>query len=105
MSAGQSREHLRNYFVMKPDVKEHGYYDLTRVELNFEVGRVGIIMPVNKAYSIAQRFTENLLNRGIEDSIKKKWKMGLVPNRRTVAKSSWEGHAHRCTGLPTTTGK
>ena len=105
MSAGQSREHLRNYSVLNPDVKKYGYYDPTRVNLNFEVGRGGVIMPVNMAYSITQRFTDNLRNRGIEDPNKKKKKMGLVPNRRTVAKSSWEGHAHRCTGMPTTTRK
>lgn len=85
MSAGQSREHLRNYSVLNPDVKKYGYYDPTRVNLNFEVGRGGVIMPVNKAYSISQRFTDNLRNRGIEDPNKKKKKMGLAPNRRTVA--------------------
>ena len=85
MSAGQSREHLRNYSVMDPDVKKFGYYDPTRVDLNFEVGRGGVIMPVNKNYSIVQRFNDNLRNRGIEDPNKKKKKEGKTPNRRTIA--------------------
>ena len=105
MSAGQSREHLRNYSVLNPDVKKYGYYDPTRVNLNFEVGRGGVIMPVNMAYSITQRFTDNLRNRGIEDPNKKKKKMGLVPNRRTVANIILGGPRYRCTGLPTTTRK
>lgn len=85
MSSGQSREHLRNYSVMDPDVKKFGYYDPTRVDLNFEVGRGGVIMPVNKNYSIVQRFNDNLRNRGIEDPNKKKKKEGKAPNRRTIA--------------------
>lgn len=41
MTAGQSTEHLRNYSVMDPDAKKYGYYDPTRVNLNFEVGKGG----------------------------------------------------------------
>lgn len=85
MSAGQSREHLRNYSVMDPDVKKFGYYDPTRVNLNFEIGKGGVVMPVRKEYSIVQRFNDNLRNRGIEDPNKKKRKEGKTPNRRTVA--------------------
>ena len=55
ISAGESREHLRNYSVMNPDEKKNGYYDPTRVDLNFEVERGGVIMPVNKNYSIVQQ--------------------------------------------------
>ena len=85
MSAGQSTEHLRNYSVMDPDAKKFGYYDPTRVNLNFEVGRGGVIKPVNKHYSIVQRFKDNLRNRGIEDPNEIKRKKGLEPNRNTVA--------------------
>ncbi len=85
MSAGQSTEHLRNYNITDPDMKKYGYYDPTRVKLNFEVGRGGIIMPVNKQYSIVQRFKDNLRNRGIEDPNEIKRKKGLEPNRNTVA--------------------
>ena len=85
MSIGESREHLRDYSVMDPDVKKFGYYDPTRVGLNFEVGRGGVITPVNKNYSIVQRFDDNLRKRGIVDPNKKKKKDGKVPNRNTVA--------------------
>lgn len=85
MSAGQSTEHLRNYSVMDPDAKKFGYYDPTRVNLNFEVGRGGVIKPVNKHYSIVQRFKDNLRRRGIEDPNEIKRKKGLEPNRNTVA--------------------
>ena len=85
MSAGQSTEHLRNYKVVDPDYKKYGYYDPTRVNLNFEVGRGGVIKPVNKQYSIVQRFKDNLRNRGIEDPNEIKRKKGLEPNRNTVA--------------------
>lgn len=85
MSAGQSTEHLRNYSVMDPDAKKFGYYDPTRVNLNFEVGKGGVIKPVNKHYSIVQRFKDNLRNRGIEDPNEIKRKKGLEPNRNTVA--------------------
>ena len=85
MSAGQSTEHLRNYKAIDPEMKKFGYYDPTRVNLNFEVGRGGVIKPVNKQYSIFQRFKDNLRNRGIEDPNEIKRKKGLEPNRNTVA--------------------
>ena len=85
ISAGQSTEHLRNYNITDPDMKKYGYYDPTRVRLNFEVGKGGVVMPVNKQYSIVQRFKDNLRNRGIEDPNEIKKKKGLEPNRRTVA--------------------
>jgi len=85
MSAGQSTEHLRNYSVTDPDMKKFGYYDPTRVNLNFEVGKGGVIKPVNKNYSIVQRFKDNLRNRGIEDPNEIKRKKGMEPNRNTVA--------------------
>ena len=85
MSAGQSTEHLRNYSVIDPDAKKYGYYDPTRVNLNFEVGKGGVIMPVRKQYSLVQRFRDNLRSRGITDPNEVKRKKGLEPNRRTVA--------------------
>lgn len=84
MSAGQSTEHLRNYSTMDPDAKIYGYYDPTRVKLNFEVGRGGVIIPVRKNYSIVQRFKDNLRNRNIEDPNIKKRQKGLEPNRKTI---------------------
>ena len=85
MSAGQSTEHLRNYKTTDPDMKKYGYYDPTRVNLNFEVGKGGVVKPVNKNYSIVQRFKDNLRNRGIEDPNETKRRKGLEPNRNTVA--------------------
>lgn len=85
MSAGQSTEHLRNYKTTDPEMKKYGYYDPTRVNLNFEVGKGGVIKPVNKQYSIVQRFKDNLRNRGITDPNDIKRKKGLEPNRNTVA--------------------
>lgn len=85
MSSGQSNEHLRNYKVTDPDAKKYGYYDPTRVRLNFEVGKGGVIMPVRKNYSIVQRFKDNLRNRGIEDPNEIKKKNGKEPNRNTIA--------------------
>ena len=85
MSQGQSTEHLRNYSVIDPNAKKFGYYDPTRVNLNFEVGKGGVIMPVRKQYSIVQRFKENLRNRGVTDPNEVKRKKGLEPNRNTVA--------------------
>lgn len=85
MTAGQSTEHLRNYSVVDPDAKKFGYYDPTRINLNFEVGKGGVVMPVRKQYSIVQRLKDNLRNRGITDPNEIKRKKGLEPNRNTVA--------------------
>lgn len=85
MSYGQSTEHLRNYKVTDPDMKKFGYFDPTRERLNFEVGKGGVITPINKEYSIVQRFKDNLKSRGIEDPNDIKRKKGMKPNRRTVA--------------------
>ena len=84
-SAGQSREHLRNYRVTDPDMKKFGYFDPTREHLNFEVGKGGVVTPVRKDYSIAQRFADNLKERGIEDPNAIKKRKGMEPNRNTVA--------------------
>lgn len=85
ISRGQSNEHLRNYKVTDPERKIYGYYDPTREHLNFEVGKGGVIKPVNKLYSLDQRFRDNLRNRGMEDPNRKKIKEGKEPNRRTLA--------------------
>ena len=85
ISTGQSTEHLRRYKVTDPDMKKYGYYDPTREPLNFEVGRGGVIKPVNKSYTINKRFADNLRRRGIEDPNKKKRLEGKDANRRTLA--------------------
>lgn len=66
ISRGQSTEHLRNYKVIDPEAKKYGYYDPTRMNLNFEVGRGGKIIPVNKQYSLDKRLEDNLRRRGIK---------------------------------------
>jgi len=66
ISRGQSTEHLRNYKVIDPDAKKYGYYDPTRMKLNFEVGRGGIITSLKKQYSLDQRLKDNLRRRGIK---------------------------------------
>ena len=95
ISAGQSNEHLRNYSVIDPQAKKYGYYDPTRVNLNFEVGKGGVVKPVNKNYSIVQRFKDNLCCRGIKDPNQEKIKKGLKPNRRTIANIILQGSRDR----------
>ena len=84
-SRGQSTEHLRNYRVIDPEAKKYGYYDPTRMHLNFEVTTGGKVVPVNKSYDIDRRFKDNLKRRGIKDPNEEKIKKGLTPNRNTIA--------------------
>lgn len=84
-SRGQSTEHLRNYRVIDPEAKKYGYYDPTRMHLNFEVTTGGKVVPVNKSYDINRRFKDNLKRRGIKDPNEEKIKKGLTPNRNTIA--------------------
>ena len=84
-SRGQSNEHLRNYRTVDPEAKKYGYYDPTRMNLNFEVTKGGKIIPVNKNYAIDKRFKDNLKVRGIIDPNEEKKKKGLPPNRNTIA--------------------
>ena len=95
ISSGQSTEHLRKYKVTDPDMKKYGYYDPTREHLNFEVGRGGVVMPVNKNYAINKRFADNLRRRGIEDPNKKKLQNGKTANRRTLANIILGGSSDR----------
>lgn len=95
ISAGQSNEHLRNYSVIDPEAKKYGYYDPTRMQLNFEIGKGGIIQPIQSSYSIVQRFKDNLRNRGIKDPNEAKTEKGLKPNRRTIANIILQGSRDR----------
>lgn len=95
ISAGQSNEHLRNYSVIDPEAKKYGYYDPTRMQLNFEVGKGGMIKPIQSSYSIVQRFKDNLRNRGIKDPNDDKIKKGLKPSRRTIANIILQGSRDR----------
>ena len=82
---GQSNEHLRNYRVIDPAAKKYGYYDPTRMHLNFEVTTGGKVVPVNQYYAIDRRFRDSLKRRGIKNPNEEKIKKGLPPNRNTLA--------------------
>ena len=86
MSRGLSTEQLRNYKVIDPDAKKYGFYDPTRVRLNFEVTKGGIVTPVNKDYHIDQRFFDNIKARNIELPKPYMKKDGTEIKRRIMAK-------------------
>lgn len=85
MTRGQSNEHLRSYKVTDPDAKKHGFYDPSRVHLNFEVTKGGVITPVNKEYPIDQRFRDICDMRGIKIPEPIKFKDGSTKNRILLA--------------------
>lgn len=85
MSRGQSTEHLRNYTKADPDAKKYGYYDPTRMGLNFEITKGGIITDVNKSFHIDKRIEDNLQSRGIQTPKPIKCKDGTFKDRRIIA--------------------
>lgn len=85
MSRGQSTEHLRDYKNTNPDAKKYGFYDPTRMGLNFEIGRGGVVMPVNRGYPIDKRIKDNMAARGIEMPKPIKMKDGTQKERISVA--------------------
>lgn len=85
MSRGQSTEHLRDYKNTDPDAKKYGYYDPTRMGLNFEVTRGGVVTPVNKGYPIDKRIKDNMERRGIEMPKPIRMKDGTQKERLSVA--------------------
>ena len=85
MSRGQSTEHLRDYKVTDPDAKKYGYYDPTRMGLNFEITKGGIVAPVNKDYPIDKRFKDICEARGITIPGPIHYKNGREKERLTVA--------------------
>ena len=84
MSRGQSTEHLRDYKVTDPSAKKYGYYDPTRMGLNFEITRGGVVSPVNKGYPIDRRFKDICKARGIEIPKPIQMKDGTLKDRTTV---------------------
>ena len=63
-----SNEQLRNWTEKGWDqAQKEGNYDRSREKLNFELGRGGIVKPVDKNYSLAARMADNLRERGIKD--------------------------------------
>ncbi len=85
MSRGQSTEHLRDYKVTDPDAKKYGFYDPTRMGLNFEITKGGVVSKVNKGYPIDQRFKDICRDRGIKIPGPIKLKDGTEKERNTVA--------------------
>ena len=85
MTTDQSNEHQRRWTDRGwKDAAKHGNYDPTRAHLNFEIGKGGVVKPIDKSRSIPQRIKESLDSRGIVDPNQKKIAMGKEPNRRTV---------------------
>lgn len=84
MSRGQSTEHLRNYKNIDPEAKKYGYYDPTRMRLNFEITKGGVVSEVNRGYPLDKRFKDNLQARGIELPPPIRMKDGTVKERLTV---------------------
>lgn len=84
-TTSQSNEHLRRLSDHESARKAQWNYDPTREHLNFEIGKGGIVMDVDKTKSITKRIHENLESRGIVDPNLKLVNQGKDPNYRTVA--------------------
>ena len=84
-SPSQSNEHLRCLSDCKRAQKARWNYDPSREHLNFEIGKGGMVMEVNKSKTINQRIKENLDSRGIVNPNQKLIAQGLDPKYRTVA--------------------
>ena len=83
-SPSQSNEHLRCLSDCERAQKARWNYDPSREHLNFEIGKGGMVMEVNKSKTINQRIKENLDSRGIVNPNKKLIDQGLDPKYRTV---------------------
>lgn len=70
ITQSESNEQQRNWTKSFLDLKAKdslANYDPSRVNLNFEITKGGIIQAIDKSKSIAQKFSENLQMRGIKD--------------------------------------
>lgn len=84
-TTSQSNEHLRWLSDREAARKAQWNYDPTREHLNFEIGKGGVVMDVDKTKSIPRRIHENLASRGIVDPNLKLVNQGKDPYYRTVA--------------------
>ena len=67
-TTAQSNEHQRNWTERGWEcANENGRIDRTRVGLNFEVVRGGVVQPVDRTRSIPQKLRESLESREIRD--------------------------------------
>lgn len=90
--AESSNEQLRRWTDKGWDqAQKEGNYDRTREHLNFEVGRGGVILKVDKSRTLPERMAENLDARGIIDK-----NAGLKePKYRTVVNFIFGGSRER----------
>lgn len=84
-SPSQSNEHLRVLSDREAAKKAQWNYDPTREHLNFEIGKGGVVMVVDKNKSITTRFRESLSQRGIVNPNLRLINQGKDPYYRTVA--------------------
>ena len=84
-TTSQSNEHLRVFSDKDRAKKAQWNYDPSREHLNFEIGKGGVVMKVNKMKSIPQRIAENLEARGIKDPNLSLINQGKRPYFKTVA--------------------
>ena len=68
LASGISNEQLRKWTDKgwENAQLEHNY-DRSRAGLNFEIGKGGVVQPIDKHYSLEQRMRDNLKERGIID--------------------------------------
>lgn len=78
---------------------KHANYDPSRRHLNFEIGRGGVVRPIDTSKSIGQKMAESLKARGIVDPNDKRLAQGLEPNRRTVVNIIFGGSRDRMNQL------
>lgn len=96
MTAEQSNEHQRRWSERGwKNAARRGNYDPTRRDLNFEIGRGGIVKTIDKSKSIPQRIKETLTARGIVAPNEKRIAKGEEPNRRTVVNIIFGGSRER----------
>lgn len=80
MTLAQSNVHLRRGTQKTRTKKLAGTLDVTREQLNFEIGRGGVVKEVDKKASILQRMKLNIESRGVVDPNEGREE----PTRRTI---------------------
>lgn len=98
-SPSLSNEELRRLDDCEKARKAEWNYDPSREHLNFEIGKGGVVLEVDKNKSINQRIKENLESRGIENPNQKLIDEGLAPKYRTVVNFILGGNTEVMRGL------
>lgn len=86
----QSNAILRNMVSVAKGKSTHGTFDNSRTNLNFEVGKGGVISPVDKKNSIPSRIDHLLKSQDVKDPNKGK----DMPVYRTIANVILGGSKH-----------